>query len=283
MDGIIRLPSLLLSTVLLRPYVFLFLLAFLVSARRWMGWRRTLIFMGLTWATAFLAEFSSTRNGFPFGLYYYIPGTQDRELWISNVPFMDSLSFTFLLYASYTLALVFLLPSTRTEGQIILANHPGKKGSFVVLLLAVTFFVYADIVIDPVALRGDRWFLGKIFDYPDGGIYFGVPVSNFIGWAVVGLVALSLFQWCDSLLHPPQAEKGLSPSGIPFVLLLPGVLLYYAVLIFNLGVTFWIGEGLLGMVGILLFLPLTLLLVIRVAGLYPHTSSGIIRRWTGFP
>ncbi len=43
-----------------------------------------------------------------------------------------------------------------------------------------------DVVIDPLAVRGDRWFLGRIFYYPEPGGYFGVPVSNFAGWVVVG-------------------------------------------------------------------------------------------------
>ncbi len=43
-----------------------------------------------------------------------------------------------------------------------------------------------DVVIDPLAVRGDRWFLGRVFDYPSGGVYFGVPLSNFAGWLLVG-------------------------------------------------------------------------------------------------
>ena len=47
-----------------------------------------------------------------------------------------------------------------------------------------------DVVIDPVAVRGDRRFLGHIFFYPEGGAYFGVPVFNFAGWTVVGMVGI---------------------------------------------------------------------------------------------
>ena len=46
--------------------------------------------------------------------------------------------------------------------------------------------------------------------------------------------------------------------------ILLGCGLYYGVLLFNLAVTFWIGERLLGMVGIMIFLPITVLAVLRL-------------------
>ena len=52
-------------------------------------------------------------NGFPFGLYHYIDATRAREIWIFGVPFMDSLSFTFLAFASYTVALLLSSPLYR--------------------------------------------------------------------------------------------------------------------------------------------------------------------------
>ena len=103
-------PLLLIKTILLRPYVFLFLAVFVFSAKRLLGWKRTGLFFAITWITAFLCEFSSTRTGIPFGWYHYTGSTVGQELYLSNIPFMDSLSFTFLLYASYCLALFFLLP-----------------------------------------------------------------------------------------------------------------------------------------------------------------------------
>ena len=48
--------------------------------------------------------------------------------------------------------------------------------------------------------------------------------------------------------------------------LLLGVGLYYSVLVFNLGVTFWIGESFMGMSGLLMHLPVIALLVFRLAG-----------------
>ena len=98
------------KTILLRPYVFAFLAAFLVSSIALIGWPRTWRFWLISWITAFLCEFSSTRNGIPFGWYFYNGSTVGQELYFSNIPFMDSISFSFLLFASYCLSLLFLLP-----------------------------------------------------------------------------------------------------------------------------------------------------------------------------
>ena len=124
-----------------------------------------------------------------------------------------------------------------------------------------------DIVIDPVALRGDRWFLGSIYGYPDPGVYFGVPLANFLGWFVVGFLAMTGYRrvdhWWTSL--PP------CPSPVPAGYLLLGCGLYYGVLIFNLGVTFLIGEQLLGITGIFLYVPVTVLVMWKLQGWLPQS------------
>jgi putative membrane protein len=127
------------------------------------------------------------------------------------------------------------------------------------------FFACIDMVIDPVALRGDRWFLGKIYYYPDHGMHFGVPLANYVGWAVVGLISLSIYFRLDRRL--PQMPLPTDDSVT--VQLLLGVGLYYGVLAFNLCVTFWIGEPLLGMTGLLMYVPVTALLVLRLVNLLP--------------
>jgi len=258
--------QLFLSTVWLRPYVFFFLLVFLLAGARSFGWGRTLFFGALTWLLAFVAEYSSIRSGIPFGLYVYLDATRESELWIGNVPFMDSLSFTFLAYASYMLALAFCLPVRCEQGRPRLVDLPEVRRSWGVWLLAVCFFVWIDVVIDPAAVRGDRWFLGKIFYYPTGGIYFGVPLSNFVGWGVVGGAAIGLFQFCDRLFW---SDRPAQPS-------IASVWLYYLILGFNLAVTFWIDEPFLGLVGVMIHLPITLLLIVRLglACRPPEETSG---------
>src|SRR5579863_6882486 len=105
--------ALLFSTIALRPYVFVFLAAFLFVAIINFGVWTTLLFTLLTYSVALLCEWSSVHNGFPFGLYHYVEATRGREIWVAGVPFMDSLSFTFLSFASYTVALLIAAPLYR--------------------------------------------------------------------------------------------------------------------------------------------------------------------------
>ena len=265
---------LLIKTILLRPYVFLFLAAFFFSAKQLLGWRRTGLFFAITWMTAFVCEFSSTRSGIPFGWYRYTGSTLGRELYLSNVPFMDSISFPFLLYASYCLALLFLLPNTAQPNPAVtplrLLFEPAARTSWPVMALSAIFFAFIDMVIDPVALRGDRWFLGKIYDYPNPGIHFGVPIANYVGWAVVGVIALGLYFSADRRAPALDIRR---PQAVTGKILL-GCGLYYGVLIFNLAVTFWIEEPLLGMTGVLIYLPITTLAFLRVIGRLPASSIG---------
>jgi uncharacterized membrane protein len=261
----VDIPLLLLKTVLLRPYVFFFLAVSLFAASRFLGWKRTGAMFGITWATAFVCEFLSTRMGFPFGDYFYTGSTMGEELYISNIPFMDSLSFTFLLYASYCLALLFILPFQS-------GPQPGERQfllrqtlSWPVIGLTCLFFMFIDIVIDPVALQGGRWFLGQIYGYPDPGVYFGVPIANFMGWFIVGLIAMVGYRVADQR----QGVLPRLPETIPVRKILWGCGLYYSVLLFNLLVTFWIGEVLMGMAGCLIYAPITVLAWLKLAGRLP--------------
>ena len=115
--------DLLLGTIALRPYVFAFLAAYIVAGVADLGWRRTLAFTASVWPVALVAELSSTRTGIPFGLYYYTGLTRGRELFIADVPFIDSLSFVFLAYASYCMARLTL--AAREQAQRAQASGCG--------------------------------------------------------------------------------------------------------------------------------------------------------------
>lgn len=251
----------LLGSLTLRPYVFFFLALYLVVSSLHLGYLRTAMLFFLAWGLAFVSEFSSTRNGFPYGYYEYIETTRHVELWIANVPFFDSLSYTFMAYAAYTMALLVYTPIVRRGVDVQLAETHRSRQALPVAVLTVVFFVFLDIVVDPVALRGSRWFLGQIFWYPAGGLYFGVPLSNFAGWALVGAAIIVVFQRLDAAL----VKRGwMRESGVRYgpAKALWGPALYYLLWLFNIAITWAIGEPLLGCVGLFIFIPVTAVLVV---------------------
>ena len=211
------------GTVVYRPYVYSFLVCYLVFAIYHLGVKKAFLFLAGTYLIAFLAEYSSTRNGFPFGIYTYVEETRTRELWISNVPFWDSLSFVFLSYFSFVVAASAKFPRDLERG--FAAFETPIIGGILMMLL--------DIVIDPMALRGEHWFLVRVYFYPNGGPYFGVTIANFIGWFVVGFFS----QWIFQRVGFWTPKRSL---GSKFVWGAFGV--YAGVFGFNLFMTAWIHE-----------------------------------------
>jgi uncharacterized membrane protein len=243
------------GSLVLRPYVFGFLAVYLAAATAAWGGRRAAAFTAWAGGLAFAAEWTSTRVGIPFGLYYYTGATAGRELYLSNVPFFDPLSFTFLAYASLGVAEEILgvcgeaTPGTR--------DGDGLGRRLRLAGLTGVLMMWLDVVIDPLAVRGDRWFLGRIFYYPAPGWYFGVPLANFVGWFVLG----AAIAWGWGALG--RRVGGARPAwGRRW----PGhgrqaVGLYYLVLVFNLAVTAAVAEPALLYVGLLLHAPLAGLVV----------------------
>jgi len=240
------------DTLCLRLYVFVFLGAYLLLATWHLGGGRTLAFLVLGYLIAWLAEFCSINWGFPFGEYIYIPATVDRELWVAGVPFMDSLSYVFLAYASFSMALLALGRGRWRGWSFHLEEDPKFLGSWRVLILAAVLMVALDVVIDPLSLRGYRWFLGQIYGYPEPGVYFGITLTNFGGWFLVGLVMIRILQLLAT--RTPDTWWYWGRREFPSRALLgPG--LYLGILGFNLFITFWIGENCLGWVGVLIYAP----------------------------
>jgi putative membrane protein len=258
--------KLLFSTVVFRPYVFVFFASYLFLAISHIGWKRTVLFTVVAYTIAFICEWSSAvaATGFPFGLYYYIPSTLDRELWIAGVPFMDSLSFTFLSYVSWDLATIVLslIRTGRRDGEI--TSIEKVRRSWPAAFLASFLMMYLDIIIDPVALRGDRWFLGKIYYYPEGGIYFGITIANFLGWFFVCFVIVRLFVVLEKLVFGKLSDNPTCFLQSRYKVL-GSIGLYFGVLGFNLFMTFWIGELMIGVVGSIIILPLAVMIILALS------------------
>jgi putative membrane protein len=279
MDDFLRIG---IGTVVMRPYVFTFLVVYLVAAVTHLGWRKTFWFTVAGYLIAFLSEFSSINTGIPYGWYYYIEATKGRELWIAGVPFFDSLSYVFLAYCSYSAALLTLSPIKAYRWNLVTLETRAIRRSFSVLLLGSLYQVFLDIVIDPVALQGKRWFLGQIYGYREPGIHFGVPLSNYVGWWVVSFLLVFALQRIDAAV----SRKAEQPSGIanlPFRSLL-GPVLYLSVLVFNLAITILIGEKLMALTGILMFaLPVVIVIVLLVRRTNRYSREELAEHLRDYP
>jgi putative membrane protein len=220
-----------------RPYVVAFFITFVVVAWAERGWQRMLVWLMTGTFIGWLAEFSSTRNGFPFGHYTYREGNFPDELWLGGVPLFASISFAFLTYFGYSVACTLLSRLERRRSDIQRVVDPRVDGSIRVLLLAAALTTWVDTVIDPVTHLGRYWFLGDLYIYETAGQHFDVPLSNYAGWFLVSAGIVLVNQFADGVLR----ALGVPASGFylpfkPFWAL--GTLL--ADFVFMLGVTVYL-------------------------------------------
>ncbi|MCL2761217.1 MAG: carotenoid biosynthesis protein [Desulfuromonadales bacterium] len=251
------------GTFAMRPYVFAFFAAYLIAGVFHLGWRAIFLFTVIGYLISFASEFSSIHTGFPYGWYYYINATQGRELWIAGVPFFDSLSYVFLCYCSYSTAIFILSPLKRSGFNLIPLETISIRKSFAALVVGSLLQVYLDIVTDPVALQGNRWFLGQIYGYNTPGIHFGVPVSNYLGWWLVSAVMIFALQRLAIRL-PKNGNRPAGVTTFPLSQLL-GVVLYLSVIAFNLTVALLIGEMTIAISSFfIVFLPFVLVFILAL-------------------
>jgi putative membrane protein len=154
------------------------------------------------------------------------------------------------------------------------------RRSLSALILGAFLQTFLDIVIDPVALQGRRWFLGQIYGYREQGCHFGVPLSNYWGWLLTSLLLVGAFQAIDGR-RLDDAPKGV--FNLPFRSLL-GPLLYLSVLLFNVGVTFWIGERVMALSGILMYtLPILIVTVLAVKRVNRYSREEMAEHMRDYP
>jgi uncharacterized membrane protein len=275
--------GLLIATIELRPYVFIFLASFLAIGIVNFGVRTTLLFTVLTYCVSLACEWSSVHSGFPFGLYHYIEATRGRELWIAGVPFMDSLSFTFLSFASYTVALLVASPLYRRGFDLRILDTWKIRRSPRVCLMAALFMAMVDMVVDPLSLRGDRWFLGRIYWYDPPGPHFGVPISNYLGWFFVAVITVAIFQLLDGWLNRGAAKPAGAIPTLPSRALL-GPMLYAGIVSFGITMLFVIGASDIAWASVFIYMPFTVLILHIITRMESYgDAAAVARHLADFP
>ena len=192
----------LLNTVANRPYVMAVVIVFWILAPIEIGGRRAVVWFVSGTLLGWLAEFASTRTGFPFGHYAYHAHLFPDELWIGGVPPFASVSFASLTYFGHSGATTLLAPLRRAGSDVVADVTPALRRSPGVLLLATLIPTWLDMVVDPVTHLGRYWMLGDIYHYEFPGAHFDVPLSNYLGWLVTCCVIVAVNQRADRWLAP---------------------------------------------------------------------------------
>jgi lycopene beta-cyclase len=153
------------------------------------GFTRTLKTFVLVAVLSYLAELLGSSTGFPFGKYSYTDLLQPQ---IAGVPLLIPLAWLMMLPPAWAIAQIILPEGHKTF------DHNGNNGAqrkifkfpswnivtVVVkkVLLAALAFTAWDLFLDPQMVGWGFW----VWDKP--GAYFGIPLSNYLGWMIVSAI-----------------------------------------------------------------------------------------------
>jgi uncharacterized membrane protein len=139
-----------------------------------------------------ICETISLHTGFPFG-HYYFTGLMGPQF--LHIPIMLVLAYLGIGYCSWVLGLLIL-------GY---RRKPLTGAGVVALPLLASLIMLAwDLSMDAIWSTVDRAWIWR-----DGGIFFGVPVSNFLGWYFTAYLFYQAFAlYCRfTPFRPPPASR----------------------------------------------------------------------------
>src|SRR5258706_2948985 len=164
-------PLVAIALITILPLVF-----FLVHGSANYRFRDVLVFAAIALVISNIFENMSILTGFPFGHYYYTDGLGPK---LFLVPILIGPAYLGTGYLSWTLARVIL---GATEQRL------PSYSIFSVPVLASFIMVSWDLSFDPIASTINHQWI-----WEQGGNYFGVPFSNFMGWFLTVFVFFQLF------------------------------------------------------------------------------------------
>jgi bisanhydrobacterioruberin hydratase len=136
-----------------------------VALFRYRGLRKAVLSLLALSIFGYAIEGIGVTTGFPYGAFYYGDALGPRLAGL--VPYLLPLSYTPLVVGS-------------------VAASWGTRLPLLHVLYATLLLVWMDAVLDPGAASLGFWV------WPQGGVYFGVPLSNYAGWLLSGALASTL-------------------------------------------------------------------------------------------
>jgi len=186
------------------------LLAVLFHGAYLLGKWQIVVYVLVAMVIGYFAEFIGINTFLVFGAYHYNPATSTNMLF--GVSLFVPVMYPVLTYA-INLFCVALSAALLT-----------KRNCWLLALLTGTFAMTKDLVTDPLQST-----VAQFWIWNNGGVYFGVPIHNFIGWfcvyGVITLVAVAL-TWNNTLAEKIKTDKQLLafPIALFFITVLYGVI-----------------------------------------------------------
>ena len=166
----------------------------LVHGARRYGWSGSIAFCVIALVIANIYENLSITTGFPFGFYTHGPSLGPR---LFKVPLVIGPIYSGAGYLAWVLANMILGEPSRGDDRFWTIAMP---------IVAAFIVVGFDICIDPIgATIAHRW------HYLHHGAYFGVPLSNYLGWYLTTWTFFQAFA-----LYLMVAKTPVRPVGLGF-------------------------------------------------------------------
>lgn len=166
----------------LGSYVSTFLIALPPCAAliRYLGLRRAALSLLTLSAFAYAIEMTGVATGFPYGEFHYGDALGLKAFGL--VPYLLPISYAPLVIGAVAVS--------------------SGKSPVIRALSAALLLCLVDGVLDPGAAALGFWI------WPEGGLYYGVPLSNYAGWLLSGTLAAAL------LLTTGGGRRGARPPGL---------------------------------------------------------------------
>jgi putative membrane protein len=171
----------LLSTVVLFPIsiplVVLLSVSFaLIHGALRYRWSGIVTFIVIALVVSNILENTSILTGFPFGHYYYTDALGPK---LFLVPLLIGPAYVATGYLAWVLSTIHV-GDVRADSSAL--------SVFAVPLIASFLMVAWDLCMDPARSTVQRWWI-----WEQGGGYFGVPLTNYLGWFLTVYVFFQLF------------------------------------------------------------------------------------------
>ncbi|HSB90365.1 MAG TPA: carotenoid biosynthesis protein [Anaerolineales bacterium] len=143
--------------------------------------------LGLTILVSLVFETVGVATGWIYGPYHYTDALGPRFLGL--VPYLIPVAWFMMVYPSRVIA------------ERLVAGRVPEGWRHSLALAAVAAFVMTswDLLMDPMMVRMQTW----VWDSP--GVYFGVPVHNYLGWLLTTFCVYASFEVAVRRVRP--AEK----------------------------------------------------------------------------